>query len=642
MRPSQHSMKNPVFSIFSRLTIKVFQPPYAGIPIVVLAYVFVLWLIFRYNGPYTGHLVGFDDHVRMLQVLNLINGSGWYDRIITRVNAPEGFETIWTRIVDIPIALTVLVGQIFTDQRTAALAASVVLPFAELILLFFDMRYTARPLVGKSEAWLVILFVMMTSILNHQNYTLSGFLIGQASHHAWYIILNVLLIGTTVRIVIGVPGKKPDWILAIAISLFLAVGIEGFPLIASVAALIGFLAWMYNLPYLAKRGAIAIGCGALLTALLLPLHLPPDRLFDVFFTQPSIMGPVLTGIAATLLIAESHILRFCGPRKFLTFILIGACTALAVYLIVFCFPKILEGPAAGLSPLERQLAAHEHPEAQLMYYATQAGSQYIGLTVFSLLAVVTGLVSVFKTTNRRKRMLRITYSGFALFDGAMAQIFWRYVHHAMMSACPLILFLWQGFRRLFNKNKFYLIKSFIVFFVLGPTCLIVLPGWEANIPLWKQLILYPAKTYMEPFPCEPLSITSYLNSHYDDKTNLNVTDNQSAYFLYYTHLKIDFLANYPSHDKFLDNTSFFYSQDLEHAREIARRHNFDLVATCRYMPMAPEVYASRPYRQPMMFERLSENNPPVWLKQVPLNFPTDFVLFEVDKNALKENTSSHE
>src|SRR5882757_9202673 len=125
-----------------------FQPPYAGLPCAVLIYALLSCIIYQGQGPFTGHVIGFDDQVRMTQVLNLINGAPWYDRIIHRVNAPEGFETIWTRIVDLPLALVVMVGQIFTDQRTAALIAVIIIPTASLMILFYTARYFARPMAG--------------------------------------------------------------------------------------------------------------------------------------------------------------------------------------------------------------------------------------------------------------------------------------------------------------------------------------------------------------------------------------------------------------------------------------------------------------------------------------------------------------
>src|ERR1700722_17788307 len=174
--PPQAADPSPLRYLWIWLT----EPPYAGLPWLVLAYALLCSLIYTANGPFNGHIVGFDDQVRMTQVLNLVNGTGWYDRTLMRVNAPEGFETVWTRIVDIPIALTVIVAQWFTDQRTAALAASVIVPMAELIVLFYVARYFARPLAGKKEAWLIVLFLMFTTVLNQKHHTLAGFHIGEA------------------------------------------------------------------------------------------------------------------------------------------------------------------------------------------------------------------------------------------------------------------------------------------------------------------------------------------------------------------------------------------------------------------------------------------------------------------------------
>ena len=123
----------------------IVQPPYTTVPWLIFFYVLISGFVYVDNGPLTGHIVGFDDQVRMTQVLQWVNGAGWYDRLITRVNAPEGFQSIWARIVDIPIATVVILAQQFMDQRSAALMASIIVPMAELILMFWATCYLARP-----------------------------------------------------------------------------------------------------------------------------------------------------------------------------------------------------------------------------------------------------------------------------------------------------------------------------------------------------------------------------------------------------------------------------------------------------------------------------------------------------------------
>ena len=618
----------------------IVRPPYKAVPWVIFFYVLISSFVYVDNGPLTGHIVGFDDQVRMTQVLQWVNGAGWYDRMITRVNAPEGFQSIWARIVDIPIAAAVVVCQQFMDQRSAALMASIVVPMIELLLMFWATTYLARPIGGKKEARLVVLFLMFTTVLNHKMYTLAGFHMGEAGHHAWYCILNVLMFGAAIRIVLGVPGRAPKLMLALSVALLLAVGIEGFPMIAGTVAILSLLSWYFRNHLLAQRGTEAVGYGALLSLLLLPMHVPPTQWLDPSFSQPSIIGPIMLSVAAVFLLFQSFIVQNVRHR-FVSAVSIVLMAGLFAYGLTLAFPEILAGPTAGLSPNERQMAANEHPEIWTMWRVAIDTIDYIGFAMPTLIALGFGIAAMCREGNTRRRMMYGAYTGFALVPGGLAQFYWRYIHHALAAACPLLLYAWQRIRMRLPKTSHYSLTSLLVFVALGPFWMVFLPALDVNAPFLTQVVFFPAKIYTEPYSCNTLSMTDYLNKHYPPNTLIDVPDWDSATFLYETDIKIDFLSNYPSHDHFIDNKAFFQTQNMDVARQIAERHGFDLVAMCSIVPMSPEVAASRPLRQPSMIERLREGIQPSWLKPVYTGIHTNYLLFEVDKEALANASKGH-
>lgn len=631
----QKTSPKPDDALF-RLWSLIAERPYPALPWLVFFYAFVSCLVYTDNGPFTGHIVGFDDQVRMTQVMQWVNGGGWYDRLITRVNAPEGFQTIWARIVDIPIAAVIVLFQQFIDQRSAALVASVIIPMAELAILFWASRYFARPLAGKKEAWLVVLFVMFTTALDHKPFTLSGFHPGEASHHAWYGILNVLMFGAAARVVLGVTGWKPKGMLALAIALLLAVGIEGFPMIAGVVAILSILSWFFKNQHLAFRGAQALGCSAILSLALLPMHVPPSHFFEVSFSQPSILGPVILISVATYLFLQSVLLQKSNSRFVNALGLIVLAGNIALFLIQ-AFPGILGGSLAGLSPNEQILAKNEHPEVWSMYRVAGPTVDYVGLVMPSLLAVIAGIWAAVKAKSNRRRVMCLAYTGFAAVPSGLAQIYWRFIHHAQTAVCPLLLGLWQAIRNRLPKNTTYSLRSFLIFVTIGPLWMIIVPALHSNAPFLTQVAFFPAKIYTEPYSCDTLTMTDYLNKHYSKDTLINVPDWDTATFLYETNLKVDFLSNYPSHDHFLDNRLFFQTQDVESAKEVAAKHKFNLVAMCTIIPMPPEMAASRPNREPTMLERMKEGIQPSWLKPVFTGINTRYLLFEVDQAALAKS-----
>ena len=389
----------------------------------------------------------------------------------------------------------------------AALIASVIVPMIELALMFLAARYFARPLAGKNEARLVILFLMFTTVLNHLTYTLAGFHLGEASHHAWYGILNVLMFGAAARIVLGVAGLAPRLMLALALALLLAVGIEGFPMIAGTIGVFSILSWVFRKELLAQRGAEAVACGALLSLLLLPMHVPPDQWLAVSFSQPSIIGPVMLAVAALFLLLQTHIVKHIQNRA-ITVLLLMAMAGLFLWGLVLAFPDILEGATAGLSPSERDLAANEHPEVWTMWRSAGDASHYILLVIPTLIALVTGVSGMAATGNVRRRMMIGAYTGFALIPGALAQVYFRYIHHAQTAACPLLLYAWQRLRARWPQTVSYRFVSLFAFLALGPFWMVLLPAVLDKESFFTQVLFFPAKIYTEPFSCATLSMTT--------------------------------------------------------------------------------------------------------------------------------------
>ena len=400
------------------------------------------------------------------------------------------------------------------------------------------------------------------------------------------------------------------------------------------------LSWYFSNHLLSQRGAEAVSYGALLSLLLLPMHVPPTEWLDVSFSQPSIIGPIMLSVAALFLLVQSVIVQNIKQRR-VSATLIVLTAGIFAYGLTLAFPEILAGPTAGLSPNERQMAANEHPEIWTMWHVAIDTVDYIGLAMPTLIALGFGIAAMRREGNTRRRMMYGAYTGFALVPGGLAQFYWRYIHHAMAAACPLLLYAWQRIRARLPKTMNYSLASLLVFLALGPFWMVFLPALNMNAPFLTQVVFFPAKIYTEPYSCNTLSMTDYLNKHYPPSTMIDVPDWDSATFLYETNMKIDFLSNYPSHDHFIDNKAFFQSQNVDVSRQIAAQHGFDLVAICTVIPMSPETIASRAHREPSMIERLREGIQPSWLKPVYTGIRTNYLLFEVDKAALANASKGH-
>ena len=618
-----------ILSGLSALRKWCFDAPYYGVPWLVWFYVIFCIACYPHGGVFAGYLTGYDDPVRMTQVLNWVNGADWYDRRIMRVDPPDGFQTIWSRLVDMPIALAILISQQFVAQKTAALIAAFVVPLVELRLLFEAARYFVRPLVGKNTARLISILLIFTTISNYHNFSVSGFYPGEASHHPWYIILVTVLFGALARITMSLPSRKPIIMAGFAIGLLMAVGIEPFPLMAGACALLTLISWHYNRSDIALRTAQAFGGGAFFGFALLILHRPPHDFFTVSFVEPSILGPILIGAAGLFSFVSSYCIQRMARYGALTGIVLLSIITGSILLV--SFPQMLDGAAAGLSPAERAMAHREHIEARALYYAANNFIDLTSLFLPLLLAACASLWCVIKTRSPRRQPVVAFYAGFSLIGSAMAQLFSRYYHHAVVMACGWLLWLWKILTRCLPQNVNYHLFAVILFIAIGPFGMWLMPAILHNSPIDTHILLFPAKLQSAREPCGLVEMGEYLDKHYGAKTILMVPGVDSSRLLFNSQMTIDFLNNYPSQDRFIDNETFFGTQLPDVAKEIARRHKIDLVLVCR---IASNLMPLAPGEEPMMFERLEAGQPPSWLKRIETQTYGLYRLYEVDKAAL--------
>jgi len=231
----------------------------------------------------------------------------------------------------------------------------------------------------------------------------------------------------------------------------------------------------------------------------------------------------------------------------------------------------------------------------------------------------------------RRRSLYAAYFGFTALTGAAAEILSRYAHHAMTTVCPWLLWTWEKMKQRMPKNPHYSLKALGVFVMLGPFWMLLLSAFHYDANIWSKVLFYPAKYQTIPDGCDVLPLSNYIDAHYGPETKLITPNWDSSRFLYYTHVLIDFLANFPSHDRFKDNEIFYQTKNPDESKRIAIEHHLDIVAVCRLPAYGnPE----KPANQQMMIGRMQINEVPNWLKKVDTGIPGYYMLYQIDKTAL--------
>jgi hypothetical protein len=151
-------------------------------------------------------LVDTDSYMRVLRIMDLYNGAGWYDTMTDRLGAPEGLSLHWTRPVDILILLPALLAHAFgvpIDRAVYWVGAS----FSSIchVAACFAAAWAAKPLwpsPGHRFAALILL----------TNAAAFGYgIFGRADHHTLLLLLTALMLGCLLRAALSGLSEREPW-----------------------------------------------------------------------------------------------------------------------------------------------------------------------------------------------------------------------------------------------------------------------------------------------------------------------------------------------------------------------------------------------------------------------------------------------
>ncbi len=127
-----------------------------------------------------------DDATRLVQVRSLLGGAGWFDPTLHRIGFPDALVSHWSRLIDLPIALLLLVFGVFLSAPTAEMLVRILWP-ALLLLVFLRFMVRETDLRGGAAASALFLVLAVTCLSG-----LFQFRAGRIDHH------NAMILGTVV------------------------------------------------------------------------------------------------------------------------------------------------------------------------------------------------------------------------------------------------------------------------------------------------------------------------------------------------------------------------------------------------------------------------------------------------------------
>ncbi|MVZ98300.1 hypothetical protein EUU23_11405 [Sphingorhabdus sp. IMCC26285] len=204
------------------------------LPVRLLA---MLWLLVSAaliwsSWPQVGTLAGWDpdDELRLVQLRDFLNGQSWFDTTQYRMNRPNGAPIHWSRLVEVPLALLILLLRPLMGQMWAEIAAGIAVPLLLLGWISYMLARIATQISSREAGVAAALITLSSGALLLQLRPM------RIDHHGWQIAMAVLALSTLFRADV----RKAGIVLGLAMAVWLHISLEGAPMTAAFFLFLGF------------------------------------------------------------------------------------------------------------------------------------------------------------------------------------------------------------------------------------------------------------------------------------------------------------------------------------------------------------------------------------------------------------------
>jgi hypothetical protein len=176
-----------------------------------------------------------DDQMRMVQVRDWLAGQSWWDITQYRMNAPDGGDMHWSRLVDVPLGavltiLTPFLGQSLAEQTTAA-----IVPLFTMGVIMALYAAAARrifgPVVALVATGLLVTIIPFTAQVIPMRIDHHGWQLACFAAALWALFDRKAWLGSAV-------------VLGLACAFWIEISVEGLPFAALLLGL-SALAWVF-------------------------------------------------------------------------------------------------------------------------------------------------------------------------------------------------------------------------------------------------------------------------------------------------------------------------------------------------------------------------------------------------------------
>ena len=281
-----------------------------------------------------------DDYMRLQEVRDWMAGQSWFDVTQYRFGPASGLPMHWSRLVDVPLAATILALRPFVSPVDAETAACVLVPLVTLGIVALLTAAIARRLLGPIAA----LAAMATCMIDPE--LLFAARPMRIDHHGWQVVCAMAM----VLALLGNVSSRRAIGAGLCAALWMQISLEGMVFTAACGAWLG-VRWIVS-PAEDRRLPAYLGAAAG-GGLLLFLAAHGGALFDRTFCDA--VSPVHIILFAAAAMGSAVAIRFAPAAWPLRVVMLGGCALLCAAIYRLGAPQCAGGPFGALDPLSYRL-----------------------------------------------------------------------------------------------------------------------------------------------------------------------------------------------------------------------------------------------------------------------------------------------
>lgn len=377
-----------------------------------------------------------DDQLRLVQLRDFLNGQSWFDTTQYRLNPPDGGPMHWSRLIELPLGLLIVILTPFFGQAHAEMLAGSFIPLLGLGLVAYMIGRIAKHLHSAEAGIVAVIITLVAPSL------LMQFRPMRIDHHGWQIVMATLSLWTLFWLNKKIAGA----VLGLALAIWLHISLEGAPLTAAFFIYLGWR-WVFGrahgLRLLWTIGAFAIA------SILLFFGTQPTGFSGAIYCDTVSRPHIIAIILAAAVMMPSIVLQPNDRR--IRMALAGIAGIAAIGVILFLAPQCAKGAFGNLDPLVRDYWYVNVNEGLPIW------RQEVHMALILCAGPICGIVALFFGYSNLQITQRTDWQiagFFALYSALVSLLVFRAVSVAGAFAVPLVaVWIAQLFQRYRQSNR---------------------------------------------------------------------------------------------------------------------------------------------------------------------------------------------